>query len=134
MWPYQNNLLTSIFLNTSFIFAGVLIVLTQQYEWGACHEYKKIGKGLTDIPTDITEDVTEINLSSNRITLLKYNIFHKLSLCTEINLSNNDISEIEPGAFFGLTSLTWLSLGQNQLDQLSVNMFSGLVRWLVLYY
>uniref|UniRef100_A0A8C2R768 Slit guidance ligand 2 n=1 Tax=Capra hircus TaxID=9925 RepID=A0A8C2R768_CAPHI len=67
------------------------------------------GKGLTEIPTNLPETITEM-----------YPIFN-LS-----DLSNNQISELAPDAFQGLRSLNSLVLYGNKITELPKSLFEGL--------
>ncbi|KAI2642989.1 hypothetical protein H4Q32_028902 [Labeo rohita] len=68
------------------------------------------GKGLTAIPANMPESMTEIRLEQNGIN----------------DLSNNQISEIAPDAFQGLRSLNSLVLYGNKITDLPRGVFDGL--------
>ncbi|KAB0405822.1 hypothetical protein E2I00_013743, partial [Balaenoptera physalus] len=68
------------------------------------------GKGLTAIPANLPETMTEIRLELNGIK----------------DLSNNQISEIAPDAFQGLRSLNSLVLYGNKITDLPRGVFGGL--------
>ena len=77
--------------------------------------YERYGEGLTDVPDDIPENTTGVQLSFNYIQIVKWRSFSHLSLCLELDLRENLIHEIEPEAFDGLKRLKTLDLSYNRL-------------------
>ncbi|XP_072262975.1 slit homolog 2 protein [Pyxicephalus adspersus] len=63
------------------------------------------GKGLTEIPTNLPETITEMRLEQNSIKVIPPGAFSPYKKLRRIDLSNNQISEIAPDAFQGLRSL-----------------------------
>ncbi|NXG93897.1 LRC19 protein, partial [Stercorarius parasiticus] len=110
------------------------------------------GKNLSDIPTDLFQNVTELSLKNNKITLkdsdrkilrsfinltelyLNENmitVLHKNSFCnlTELvilDISNNHISTVHKAAFAGLNQLSVLNLSYNLITQLDSDVFTSL--------
>ncbi|KAB0352880.1 hypothetical protein FD754_017737 [Muntiacus muntjak] len=66
------------------------------------------GKGLTAIPANLPETMTEIRLELNGIKSIPPGAFSPYRKLRRIDLSNNQISEIAPDAFQGLRSLNSL--------------------------
>ena len=58
-------------------------------------------EGHTQVPDNIPQDVTRVNLYKNQISSLRAGDFSELSVCETLDLSINMISVIEPGAFRG---------------------------------
>ena len=77
---------------------------------------------LTDIPTDIPDNVTRVFLSDNDIRTLHSNVFSRLTHCEAIGLYNNDISDIQEGAFSG-TPTWYLDSHWNKLTEIIANMW-----------
>ncbi|KAI3352420.1 hypothetical protein L3Q82_005380 [Scortum barcoo] len=71
------------------------------------------GKGLTEIPTNLPETITEIRLEQNAIKVIPAGAFSPYKKLRRIDLSNNQISELASDAFQGLRSLNSLHLAQN---------------------
>ncbi len=124
--------LSFVSVHLIFQFAALVFSLVVDGSW--CSTYDMSHKGLTDIPTDIPDNVTEVNLFSNRITKVPPNIFSHLGLCRNLYLLWNSITTIEKGAFNGLVQLTYLSLRQNLMKSLESGVLSPLesLRTLVL--
>ncbi|TMS22748.1 hypothetical protein E3U43_008054 [Larimichthys crocea] len=66
------------------------------------------GKGLTEIPTNLPETITEIRLEQNAIKVIPAGAFSPYKKLRRIDLSNNQISELASDAFQGLRSLNSL--------------------------
>lgn len=84
------------------------------------------GKGLTAIPANLPETMTEIRLELNGIKSVPPGAFSPYKKLRRIDLSNNQISEIAPDAFQGLRSLNSLVLYGNKITDLPKGVFSGL--------
>nr|XP_033797142.1 slit homolog 1 protein isoform X1 [Geotrypetes seraphini] len=84
------------------------------------------GKGLTAIPANLPETMTEIRLELNGIKSIPPGAFSPYKKLRRIDLSNNQISEIAPDAFQGLRSLNSLVLYGNKITSLPKGVFSGL--------
>ena len=103
-------------------FSGVFIFARTIF----CTYYDHKSSQLTEVPTDIPNGTTKVNLFDNQIFRIKMNSFMYLAVCTDIDLSKNNISEIEPDAFQGLSSLTELHLEFNRIKALDNNMWKTL--------
>ncbi|XP_051979759.1 slit homolog 1 protein-like isoform X2 [Xyrauchen texanus] len=84
------------------------------------------GKGLTAIPANMPESMTEIRLEQNGIKSVPPGAFASYKKLRRIDLSNNQISEIAPDAFQGLHSLNSLVLYGNKITDLPRGVFDGL--------
>ncbi|XP_064419058.1 slit homolog 1b isoform X1 [Latimeria chalumnae] len=84
------------------------------------------GKGLTAIPANLPETMTEIRLEQNGIKSVPPGAFSPYKKLRRIDLSNNQISEIAPDAFHGLRSLNSLVLYGNKITDLPKGVFDGL--------
>ncbi|XP_066478770.1 slit homolog 1 protein [Tiliqua scincoides] len=84
------------------------------------------GKGLTAIPANLPETMTEIRLELNGIKSIPPGAFSSYKKLRRIDLSNNQISEIAPDAFQGLRSLNSLVLYGNKITELPKGVFGGL--------
>ncbi|XP_032890012.1 slit homolog 1 protein isoform X1 [Amblyraja radiata] len=84
------------------------------------------GKGLTAIPANLPESVTEIRLEQNGIKSVPPATFTTYKKLRRIDLSNNQIAEIAPDAFQGLRSLNSLVLYGNKINELPKGVFDGL--------
>lgn len=72
-------------------------------------------------------DLIEIDLSKNKITIIKRSTFVWVPLLEVPDLSENEISTIEKDAFNGLSKLKTLNLYSNEIKVVNDNMFDGLV-------
>ncbi|XP_043912180.1 slit homolog 1 protein isoform X2 [Protopterus annectens] len=84
------------------------------------------GKGLTAIPANLPETMTEIRLEQNGIKSIPPGAFSPYKKLRRIDLSTNQISEIAPDAFQGLRSLNSLVLYGNKITNLPKGVFDGL--------
>uniref|UniRef100_G3PUT6 Slit homolog 2 (Drosophila) n=1 Tax=Gasterosteus aculeatus aculeatus TaxID=481459 RepID=G3PUT6_GASAC len=84
------------------------------------------GKGLTEIPTNLPETITEIRLEQNAIKVIPAGAFAPYKKLRRIDLSNNQISELASDAFQGLRSLNSLVLYGNKITEISKALFEGL--------
>ncbi|XP_010148143.1 PREDICTED: slit homolog 1 protein-like, partial [Eurypyga helias] len=86
------------------------------------------GKGLTAIPANLPETMTEIRLELNGIKSIPPGAFSPYKKLRRIDLSNNQISEIAPDAFQGLRSLNSrrVVLYGNKITDLPKGVFGGL--------
>ncbi|XP_075947973.1 slit homolog 2 protein isoform X1 [Anarhichas minor] len=84
------------------------------------------GKGLTEIPTNLPETITEIRLEQNAIKVIPAGAFSSYKKLRRIDLSNNQISELASDAFQGLRSLNSLVLYGNKITEISKALFEGL--------
>ncbi|XP_047529776.1 chaoptin-like [Vanessa atalanta] len=74
------------------------------------------------------DQIRQVFLSYNRITLLDNSAFGSLPNLNILNLQENDISIIKRRAFSDMPSLQILDLSQNRIGQLSVEQFHSLHR------
>ncbi|XP_041357756.1 toll-like receptor 4 [Gigantopelta aegis] len=88
--------------------------------------YNRSGEGLASIPTDIPINITVLDLSNNKISILPKNSFINLTNLNYINLSRNRIKLIENGSFSGL-HLDWLDLSCNDIEKIEGGVFVSLV-------
>ncbi|XP_061772209.1 slit homolog 2 protein isoform X6 [Nerophis ophidion] len=84
------------------------------------------GKGLTEIPTNLPETITEIRLEQNAIKVIPTGAFSPYKKLRRIDLSNNQISELASDAFQGLRSLNSLVLYGNKITEISKGLLEGL--------
>nr|XP_014351256.1 PREDICTED: slit homolog 1 protein-like [Latimeria chalumnae] len=84
------------------------------------------GKGLTAIPANLPETMTEIRLEQNGIKSVPPGAFSPYKKLRRIDLSNNQISEIAPDAFHGLRSLNSLLLNANKINCIRADAFQDL--------
>ncbi|KAM9449527.1 slit homolog 2 protein isoform 1-T1 [Clarias gariepinus] len=84
------------------------------------------GKGLTEIPTNLPETITEIRLEQNSIKIIPAGAFTPYKRLRRIDLSNNQISELAADSFQGLRSLNSLVLYGNKITELPKGLFDGL--------
>ena len=89
--------------------------------------------GLTEIPEDIPEDSTFVDLGSNSLVSLDNDTFPSLPNCVRLFLEKNMISEIEAGAFSDITNLESLSLDENKMAAIRGHMWEGLTKLTGLY-
>ncbi|XP_078683343.1 relaxin receptor 1-like [Branchiostoma floridae x Branchiostoma belcheri] len=92
------------------------------------------GVGLTDIPTNISVQVTRLFLYENELTVVRNKSFALFTHLEKLNLEMNLISTIEADAFVGLHNLTQLYLDYNRLQTLESGVFRDLakLKWLYL--
>ena len=87
-------------------------------------------KGLTDVPSDIPANETEVYLQRNKISIVRVNSFVLLTELKTLSLTDNVIDTIEPGAFNGLVNFLSLDLVRNKLttflDSSTLSMLSAL--------
>uniref|UniRef100_A0A673MWE1 Slit homolog 1 protein n=1 Tax=Sinocyclocheilus rhinocerous TaxID=307959 RepID=A0A673MWE1_9TELE len=84
------------------------------------------GKGLTEIPTNLPETITEIRLEQNSIKIIPPGAFSPYKRLRRIDLSNNQITELASDSFQGLRSLNSLVLYGNKITELPKGLFDGL--------
>ncbi|KAI8508760.1 peptide receptor 1 [Branchiostoma belcheri] len=92
------------------------------------------GVGLTDIPTNISVQVTRLFLYENELTVVRNKSFALFTHLEKLTLEMNLISTIEADAFVGLHNLTQLYLDYNRLQTLESGVFRDLakLKWLYL--
>uniref|UniRef100_A0A7N6BTP4 Slit homolog 2 (Drosophila) n=1 Tax=Anabas testudineus TaxID=64144 RepID=A0A7N6BTP4_ANATE len=84
------------------------------------------GKGLTEIPTNLPETITEIRLEQNAIKVIPAGAFSPYKKLRRMVLYGNKITEISKGLFEGLFSLQLLLLNANKIACLRVDAFQDL--------
>ncbi|NXJ79414.1 LRC19 protein, partial [Trogon melanurus] len=110
------------------------------------------GKNLSNIPTNLFQNITKLSLKNNEITLkdsdkeilqsfinltelylnenmisvLYNNSFCNLTKLTTLDISNNHISTVHKAAFAGLNQLSVLNLSYNRITQLDSDVFTSL--------
>uniref|UniRef100_UPI003AAD1AB0 adhesion G protein-coupled receptor A3 n=1 Tax=Centroberyx gerrardi TaxID=166262 RepID=UPI003AAD1AB0 len=77
-------------------------------------------------PNFLPNRTVSLNLSNNKISLLRNGSFYGLAALEKLDLKNNLISTVEPGAFRGLLALRRLDLSNNRIGCLSPEMFLDL--------
>lgn len=80
--------------------------------------------GLDNIPG--IENVTNLNLSRNRIKTINANTFVGLPDLRQLYLNNNQIVDINQGAFAGISDLVSLFLNNNQIVDINQDAFTSL--------
>lgn len=88
---------------------------------------------LTQVPTYIPAEVTQVELMGNRIRKIPLHVLSHRINCKKMFLDRNEISTIEEGAFSGLVALTLLDLSHNHLSAVHHDTFSGLTALEFLY-
>ncbi|KAM9327732.1 decorin-like [Pholidichthys leucotaenia] len=78
--------------------------------------------GLTEVPKDIPDDASLLDLQNNKITEIKENDFKSLKGLHALILVNNKLTTIHPKAFSPLTKLQRLYLSKNFLKDIPTNM------------
>ncbi|XP_050769408.1 leucine-rich repeat-containing protein 19 [Gymnogyps californianus] len=108
------------------------------------------GKNLSNIPTNLFQNVTKLSLKNNKITfsdkeilqsfinltelylnenmitVLYNNSFCNLTKLVILDISNNHISTVHKAAFAGLNQLSVLNLSYNMITQLDSDVFTSL--------
>lgn len=116
------------------IFTGhlycILIVDTIFFQQVICDES---GKNLSSIPTDLLQNVTELNLKNNKITLKHdKNILIRLANLTKLHLNENMITVLHNNSFYNLTKLVILDISNNYINTVHQAAFAGLYQLRVL--
>ncbi|CAO1438147.1 unnamed protein product, partial [Diamesa tonsa] len=83
-------------------------------------------KSLSNVPSVLPEDTTELRLEQNYITEIPTKAFANHRRLRRIDLSNNNISRVAHDAFAGLKSLTSIVLYGNKIKELPAGVFKGL--------
>ncbi|XP_076845234.1 LOW QUALITY PROTEIN: adhesion G protein-coupled receptor A2 [Brachyhypopomus gauderio] len=95
---------------------------------GARKRVSCAGKELTETPdvSLLPNRTFTLNLSNNRIRVLRNGSFAGLHSLDRLDLRNNLISAVMPGAFQSLTALRRLDLSNNRIGCLTPDIFQGL--------
>lgn len=81
----------------------------------------------TEIPEFFGDSLKHLDMSYNRIRIVKNLNFIHVKYLERLDLHDNEISDIEPNAFSLLSELNYLDLSSNRLVILPANVFSTLV-------
>ncbi|XP_023931589.1 toll-like receptor 4 [Lingula anatina] len=108
-----------------------LVLITASLGWRVCHSHRHCtihndslrryvlyncsNSKLYGVPHGIPANVTEIDLSYNRITRIRSGNFAHLRNLSRLNLSDNRIGSLELGAFVDVPNLRVLNLRSNYL-------------------
>ena len=111
-------------LTTSFFILIAIAIIWVPRVLGTT--FRRTRTDLTEVPANIPDSTTVLDLSHNDITRLRTNDFVNLALLEELWLTGNCLREIEHEAFNGLGNLVLLALDDNCLEQLRHGIFSGL--------
>ncbi|MGH0167412.1 UNVERIFIED_CONTAM: hypothetical protein FKN15_052811, partial [Acipenser sinensis] len=84
------------------------------------------GKGLAEIPSNLPETITEIDLSNNQISELALDAFQGLRSLNSLLLNANKINCLRVDAFQDLHNLNLLSLYDNKLQTIAKGTFASL--------
>uniref|UniRef100_A0A8C0ICE1 Slit guidance ligand 3 n=1 Tax=Bubo bubo TaxID=30461 RepID=A0A8C0ICE1_BUBBB len=84
------------------------------------------GRGLTEIPANLPEDIWEIVLYGNKITEIPQGLFDDLVSLQLLLLNANKINCLRVNTFQGLHNLKLLSLYDNKLQTISKGLFAPL--------
>lgn len=82
----------------------------------------------TEIPQFVGRDLKHLDISNNRIAIVKDSDFIYVKMLDTLQLNDNEITIIEPRAFAPLTHLQNLDLSSNQLVVVPSNAFAPLIR------
>ncbi|CAH1240302.1 TLR1 [Branchiostoma lanceolatum] len=69
--------------------------------------------GLTQIPSNLPHNLTNLDLSNNDIQAIRNNSFSSLHFLEVLNFGRNNLSVIEPAAFYNLSRLKNLAINDN---------------------
>ncbi|XP_070783197.1 toll-like receptor 13 [Enoplosus armatus] len=83
---------------------------------------------LSDVVNMIPDNVTTINLSKNKITVIPPGSFSHVLRLKHLDLSQNQLVSLKGGEFRGLDVLDFLNLTCNNISQIHSNAFDGLTR------
>ncbi|XP_056272546.1 leucine-rich repeat-containing protein 17-like [Pseudoliparis swirei] len=83
-------------------------------------------RGLTEVPSNIPEDIVHIDLSHNSIRHLKARDFHRARGLRSLNISYNNMEHINTASFSGLLHLRELDLSNNGLHSVQYGVLEDL--------
>ncbi|XP_015685681.1 leucine-rich repeat-containing protein 17-like, partial [Protobothrops mucrosquamatus] len=81
---------------------------------------------LKKVPSNISPDTVKLDISSNKITLLRPKEFEEIDDLRVLNLSSNGLIHIDPAAFAGLINLEELDLSSNSLQNIEYGVLEHL--------
>ena len=86
------------------------------------------GNAISSLQQDLIfyTDLTTLDLSSNRISLLEDKSFEGQKVLKALTLNNNSITMLLEDNFYGLGNLEFLSLNDNSISRISDRVFKGL--------
>ena len=93
-------------------------------EWLICHTTSSNNlslahRGLAELPRNVSDDVTILDVSHNEIEILSPTCLVKLRYLEQLNLSNNKLVLL-PSELVNLRHVTTLILKNNQLSEYSI--------------
>ncbi|XP_015687992.1 leucine-rich repeat-containing protein 17 [Protobothrops mucrosquamatus] len=104
-----------------------------EFDSSLCHTYvfpvKTLDcrrKDLKKVPSNISPDTVKLDISSNKITLLRPKEFEEIDDLRVLNLSSNGLIHIDPAAFAGLINLEELDLSSNSLQNIEYGVLEHL--------
>ncbi|XP_020493189.2 toll-like receptor 13 [Labrus bergylta] len=83
---------------------------------------------LSDVLRMMPDNITTINLSLNKITVIPPGLFSQVLGLKKLDLSQNQLSFLKGGEFRGLDALVFLNLTCNNISHIHSNAFGGLSR------
>ncbi|XP_059180837.1 toll-like receptor 13 [Centropristis striata] len=83
---------------------------------------------LSDVVSMIPDNITTINLSKNKITVIPPGSFSRVLGLKRLDLSQNQLVSLKGGEFRGLGDLDFLNLTYNNISHIHSNAFDGLLR------
>ena len=89
-------------------------------------------RSITHVPNNISRDVTELDLSHNKMVVIRTNDFERVQQLRVLILSNNSINLLEKRCFSQLKHLERLVLNDNNISYFTSDDFVGLVSLRVL--
>lgn len=72
--------------------------------------------GLTRVPQDLNHTIFALDLSKNRIKILRNNSFERYTQLAVLTIDSNDLYFLDADTFFGLHNLVKLSMNNNKLN------------------
>ena len=89
-------------------------------------------RNITHVPNDISRDVTELDLSQNKMVVIRTNDFERVQQLRVLILSTNNINLLEKRCFSQLKHLERLVLNDNNISYFTSDDFVGLMSLRVL--
>ncbi|KAE9412961.1 hypothetical protein Angca_004648, partial [Angiostrongylus cantonensis] len=83
-------------------------------------------KGLTEVPSEVPQFATELNLSNNKITSISSSSgLHRLQNLVKLDLSSNRITNVEDSSLTNIPSLRELDFSYNELRHFSSSVLNS---------